>query len=347
VALRVALPAARFATPAAREAFRDELIEGARRLPGVVSVTSTRTIPPDFGLMFGAFQAEGGSPDAFAGALLSANWVGAPYFATTGIPVRAGRGFTAQEVSHGAPVLVVGQGLARKLAPGGSAVGMRVRFDPKAPWMTVIGVAGDVRGHEHGRMGPLQMYSPLAPAMTFESDVALLARTRGDESALAAGLSALVRRSGTGAAVREAEPLRVGLERMHAETRFEGMLLSVFAALAVLLAAIGLFAVLTYTVQQRTRELGIRIALGATPGRVRGLVARDGLAPVAAGIVLGLGASLLATRAIATLLYGVQPRDAATFAGCAALLAAVAVAACLLPARRATRVDPALALRAE
>jgi putative ABC transport system permease protein len=216
VALRVALPAARFATPAAREAFRDELIEGARRLPGVVSVTSTRTIPPDFGLMFGAFQAEGGSPDAFAGALLSANWVGAPYFATTGIPVRAGRGFTAQEVSHGAPVLVVGQGLARKLAPGGSAVGMRVRFDPKAPWMTVIGVAGDVRGHEHGRMGPLQMYSPLAPAMTFESDVALLARTRGDESALAAGLSALVRRSGTGAAVREAEPLRVGLERMHA-----------------------------------------------------------------------------------------------------------------------------------
>jgi putative ABC transport system permease protein len=347
VAMRVALPAARYPTPAAREAFRDELIERARHLPGVVSAAAARTVPPDFGIIFSPVQAEGGPPDAFAGALFSANWVGSPYFATLGIALRAGRGFTEEEVRHDAPVMVVGEGLARKLAPRGSAVGMRVRFDPGSPWQTVVGVAADVGGRRTGEVGRLQMYAPAAPGMTFEGEVALVARTSGDAAALAGALSGLVRGSASGAAVREVEPLRVRVDRLHADTRFEGTLLSVFAGLAVLLAAIGLFAVLSYAVQQRTRELGIRIALGATPGRVRGLVVRDGLAPVSLGIVLGLGASLLATKAIAALLYGVQPRDAATFAASAVLLSAVGLAATLLPARRATRVDPAVALRAE
>ncbi|HET6229292.1 MAG TPA: ABC transporter permease, partial [Longimicrobiaceae bacterium] len=339
-AASVTLPPNRYSSPAARYAFAQEVRERAERLPGVTSATLSVLMPAEFGIVLGQAEVEGRAGNPLEGQLLSTDWVGPEYFATVGVPLRQGRGFTDAERASGAKVAVIGESLARRLAPGGSAVGTRFRLAPKDEWSTVVGVVGDVKGPgTHFLAKRMQMYSPLGAPQLSQGQVVVVAHTRGDAGALAAGLRSLVRSADPQVAVREASTLREAMAHGLADQRFQTLLLTTFAALALLLAAVGLFGVLTYTVQQRTREIGIRIALGAGAGRVHALVLRDVGGAAAVGVVVGLVAAAATTRLATSMFFGIEPGDAVSFAAAAVLVSGVAALVASLPARRAARVD--------
>lgn len=271
------------------------------------------------------------------------------YFETVGIPLLAGRDFTDHDDADGAPVVIVNRAMAQRFFPGSDPVGRRLA---KQHWWgylsgewEIVGVAGDVKMDGLASGTPWAMYFPHAQ-MPF-NEMNLLLRTGGDPHALVPA----VRR-----AVAELDPLLPveGVTTLDAirsdslaDRRFRSLLLAGFALLALALAAVGVYGVLAYTVARRTREIGIRMSFGADAGDVVGGVLREGLAMVAAGVVVGLGATLVLTRFLEGLLYGVDAGDPQTLAVAVAVLVASAVAACLVPALRATRVDPMQALRAE
>jgi hypothetical protein len=249
-----------------------------------------------------------------------------------------------------APEVVVNRALARRLSPDGHALGVRVRFAQQAPglpvvWSTVVGVVNDTRMPDvRGDVAALQLYSVIPPQL---GDVPLVIRTAmsGDVTAPA------VKRASTsidpGIFVRPMlsgdSYLRDGL----APTRFAMALLTAFAAIALVLAAVGLYGVIAYTVMQRTREIGVRVALGAQAADVARLVLVDAVRLAATGVALGVAGAIAATDTLRGLLFGVEPTDPATFIVIALLLAAVALLSAYLPTRRALGVDPTEALRAE
>jgi putative ABC transport system permease protein len=246
-------------------------------------------------------------------------------------------------------VALVGETAARKLWPGQAPLGRRVKFPgtekSPQPWRTVVGVVRDVKQYGLDREGVMQMYLPHAqyPA----SFMTTVVRSKSDTSALLGA----VRRE-VGAADKELAVFNVAtMEQLLADSvalrRFSMLLLGVFACVAVALAGVGIYGVISYSVAQRTREIGVRVALGAQRRDVLRLVLGRGLGLAGAGIALGLAGALAVTRVISSLLFGVGARDPVTFAAVAALLAFVALLACLAPARRATKVDPMVALRYE
>lgn len=349
LAVQVDLPPDRYADKDARESFRQQLLERIHALPGVEAATFAMDVPPRYAYRINQPEVEGGGAAADgASRPIALNAVHSDFFRVAGIRIREGRSFTEAEVRDRAPVMVVGAALARQLWPDGVAIGRRLRFSAQGRWSSVIGVVDDVAAHGLIGMvenGSFQVYEPF---METGARVGVLAvRAQGDGGTLTASLRALLREVEPEIVIREVTTASSLLDGSIATPRFNMVLLTIFATLALVLAAVGLFAVLSYIVGQRTREIGVRVALGAPVGQVVRLILVQGMAPVATGLALGLAGAVAAVRAMDSLVHGISTLDPATFVGVPFLLAAVALLASWLPARRAARVDPMVALRAE
>jgi putative ABC transport system permease protein len=352
--MQVSLPLSRYPTPAQALAFYQAAQHEIERLPGVRSASFGGSLPLtgfDIGQgvqIVGQTQTEPGLQ------FLSAHYqmVGARYFETLGIPLEAGRAFTAHDDATSQQVAIVNREFLRKYLHGMPAIGTHIRvhaMDPAGPRFVereIVGVAGQVKVDGPGEAeNAVEVYVPLAQNAWFGASIAV--RAEGDPLALTNAVKGVVARLDRQLAVTHIRTMDEIVAESVARPRFRARLLGGFAALALLLSAVGIFAVLAFGVSQRKREFGIRMALGAQIGDVVSLVLTRGVKIVLGGIAAGMiGAAALA-RSLAALLFGVKPLDAASFGGAAALLALVALAAASIPAWRAGRVDPAIALRDE
>ena len=319
--------------------FRDDLA----RLPAVVDVTYSGILPlANFASTWPIKIA--GRPE-LGEIEFSANRVSPEYFATLGLPVRAGRGFAGMRPSN-LPVAIINETAARRYFASTNPVGQHLDLDRYGKW-EIIGVVGDVR--EWGRRQEVkpQFYFPFWQPPVITGSFIELVRLR---TAPPPGLESMIRRAAYAAEPRlviNVQHLADNAQQDVQNERNAMLILEVLSALALVLAATGLFAVMAYAVAQRQREFGVRMALGAAPGDLQWLVLRRGLVLAAAGVVIGLGAAWGLTRLLQSVLFETSPHDPMTYAAVAAVLLAVAAAACWLPARRAAKVDPMVALRAE
>ena len=355
--MRVELPPARYPSPAQQRAFVEQLAERARRLPGVAAVTVSATIPPEVSFMVGAIETPEGaaSVDGAHAGYTAANWVTPDYFRTLGIHLVEGRAFDAG--SDGRDEAIVNEAMARRLWAGRSAVGGRFRFATtttggrEPPFLTVVGVAAGTVTHDLGKGSaePL-VYMPVkdeGAVVTTSMGNATLVVRMADERHPGPALRRLSLALDPNIAPTPATSVDASLAASIASQRFTMLLLTIFAGLAVALAAIGLYGVIAFGVAQRTREIGIRIALGASRRGIARSVVSGGVRLSVLGLVLGLAGAAWGTRLIAASLYGVDARDPLSYAAGAALLLAVSVLACVMPMRRAMAVDPLVAMRSE
>jgi predicted permease len=262
-----------------------------------------------------------------------------------GIPVLAGRSFDSRDTAQAPPVAVVSATFARQAFAGEDPVGKRIRIRDQGDWRTIVGVVGDIRHRS--------LRAPLAPQVyaSHEQDprifACVVARTAGDPMAAAPAIRQAIWSVDPDQPVWNVRSMEMLLDRAQGPALATGRLVGAFALLALFLAAVGLYGVLSQLVAQRTREIGIRMALGASAGRVLGLVVGRGMALTGLAVALGLAGAAGLSRLLTSLLFGVRPLDPLTFAAAAAVLAAAALVACWLPARRAARMDPVVALAEE
>jgi len=328
-------------------AFFERLLERVHALPGVVSAAAGDSLPlkPFSMVMIGA--AAEGEPAATTGRgpELAVCAVTPEYFRALGMTLRRGRPFLASDRPGAPEVAIVNETLARQMWGTADPVGKTLRFPHAPTGAAVVGVLADVR-HEGLETPPRGVvYRPFAQDPRRFAFVAV--RAPVDAGGLVSALRREVASLDRGLAVHDVATMDRRLADAMAPRRFNTLLLGAFGLVALLLSAVGLYGVMAHAVTERTRELGIRIAVGAAPSQVRALVLRQGLVMAAGGAAIGAGAAVAASRALRGSLYGVGPTDAATFVVVPVLLLAVCAIACELPARRATRVDPAVALRAE
>jgi predicted permease len=256
--------------------------------------------------------------------------------------LRRGQAFTEGEA---APSVVVNETFVKRFFPSEEPMGRRVRLDATGPWFTIVGIAADVRGQGAREDTRAEMFIPFWQVT--ERGIAVILKSDSSPQGLIAPLKAAVASIDPGVPVAGIAVLSDRVRESIDQPRFFAMLAMAFAVLAVTLAAIGIYGVMAYVVAQRTTEIGVRMALGATSSEVFRLVLGDGLKITAIGVVAGIAGSLLMARWMTALLFEVTPGDPATLAATAGALLLVAAAACFIPARRATRVDPMVALRAE
>jgi predicted permease len=349
---QLSLPRGRYQTPASRDTLSEQLLERVGSLPSVAAVTQAFMAPPNTMTMSGFnLEIRGGSlSETDARAPFGFNFVRPNYFGTLGIRVREGRAFTNDEARTGA-VAVINRAAAQRFWPEGNAVGAEVKRG--ANWETVIGVVDDIVAG--GLMQPPEGPKFYVP---FQSDrtptpggapptLLLIVRAAGDPADAIAAVRAEVAGLDSEIALPNVIMVETALANTIDAPRFNMVLLTAFAAIALVLAAVGLGAIIGYEVTERTHEFGIRMALGARAENVRRLAMKQGLTPALLGVAIGAIGAFGATQLATGLLYGVAPRDPATFVGVVALLVLVALGASWIPARRATRVDPITALRAD
>jgi predicted permease len=329
-----------------RGTFYARLLERVRALPGVEAASLASPLPLSGRIIATAVSLEGVDPDAGA-VPVTLGSISPEYFATLGVPLVQGRDFAPAD-GPGAPlVVIVNETLARRLWPDQDPVGRRLRlYGREEPLREVIGVAKDGKYDELTERPRSFLYFPERQHADL-SDISLVVRTTGDPRPLAGALTAAVHELDPTLPIFRLETLEQSLVNRLDKERGASSLLGVFGTLALLLAALGLYGVMAYAVSQRTREIGIRVALGARQADVLRQFVGEGVRLAVVGVVIGLVLSVALTRVIAQFLYGVTATDVATFAAGALVLCVVAVAASWLPARRAARVDPMVALRAE
>jgi putative ABC transport system permease protein len=352
--LQVRPPESAYRKPEAVVALDRALLERVRALPGVTAAGLVRSLPlaaeiGDWGLDIEGYEETPGHHAKGDWQVISDGAMEA-----LGERLVRGRALAATDTADSLPVVLVNETLAKTYFPGEDPIGRRLRMgsDTERPWMTVVGVVKDVRHNGVTAAVKEKFYVPYAQfPQARDGDAArnmnLVVRTPGDPLALVGPIRAEVRRLDPALPIAAVRRMTDVVDASLATPRVTGALLSIFAAVALCLAAIGVSGVLAYLVSRRRREIGIRMALGASRASVLVLVVRRGLAYAAVGIAAGVVAALFLTALMQGLLYGVAPRDPATFAAAAALLLAIAVAASLVPAMRAARVDPVEALRAE
>ncbi|MDQ3803685.1 MAG: ABC transporter permease [Acidobacteriota bacterium] len=340
------LPGARYPEEWQHAAFFEKVLERVRALPGVESASVVSNLPVSGNYDRISLYVEGQTPAAREDIPDAERYmVDAEYFKTMRIPLLGGRPFNDRDTAEAPPVVIVNESVARRFWPGESAVGKRVRTDPSRPWLTVVGVVGEVRHYSLEAAPNMQLYLPHrqvpSQVMTFA------VRSAGDPGAQAAAVRGQVWAVDKDQPVYDVRTMGQLLSESLAQRRFTMLLVGVFAGVALLLAAVGLYGVMNYAVAQRTHEIGIRMALGAQRGDVLRIMLGQGMALTLGGVGLGLVAAAGLTRVLESLLYGVSALDPAVFAGVTFILIAVAFLACCIPARKATRVDPIVALRYE
>ncbi len=356
---RVDLTAARYPENRQIWAFYDDLLRRVSALPGVESVGAARALPMTGRLDIGdwSFVMEGRySVPIKPEERHHADWqaVTPNYFRTMRIPVRQGRVFDDRDDRRAPGAIIVNETLAREVWPNGDAIGQRVLLgggSVDSTWRTVVGVVGDVRHRGLDAPPRPEMYMPEAqwPGGTGTAlrSLYLAIRTTGDPALLGNPLRTTLGSIDPDVPLAELQTMNDALGSWAAERRLTMLIVTLFAALALTLAAVGVYGVMAHLVAERTREIGIRIALGALPREILRLLAQQGTAIAGTGIVLGMLGSFAATRLLSGMLYEVQPNDPPTFAVTTITIALVAAVATLIPAIRATRVDPVEALRSE
>ncbi|HEV7797281.1 MAG TPA: ABC transporter permease [Pyrinomonadaceae bacterium] len=354
--LRTVLSRGKYAEHPQRTSFYKQVLERVQALPGVVSAGYTTTVPLAIKGGTNGFSIEGRSIEqATAGGLAyDANHrqVSFDYLKTMGIPIQQGRGFNAGDNEQSIPVAIVNETMARQYWPGENPLGKRFKLgdpDTKIPWVTIVGVAGDVR--QMGLDEPVkpEMYFPYeqSAASAFYAPQDLAIRTSVDPTSLVALARNEIHQVDPDQPISNVRTMDEVLSEETAPRQLGMTLLTIFAGLALLLATLGIYGVLAYFVVQHTQEIGVRMALGAQHSNILALVLKKGMMLTLLGVTIGLGIAFVITRLMASLLFGISTTDPLTYAGITLLLTTVAFFACYLPARRATKVDPMVALTYE
>jgi predicted permease len=344
--VKVTLPERLYDEPERIHGFARGVLDRIKYLPGVTSASLINSVP--FGMMFiqTDFWIEGQTkPTLFAGTPK----IDAGYFKTMGIPLLAGRDFTVRDTAAAPKVAIVSERIAREYFPGGpgEALGRRVRLCDTCEWLSVVGVVADIRQRGLDRQTQPMIYAPFQQDRTgFVRYVSFVARTATPAS-VADGIRAEIRRAAPDLPIQSTVTMDEAVAASVAQPRFRTLLLVLFATAATLIATCGLYGLMAYAVAQRRREIGVRMALGAERRDVLRLVLVRALRIVVAGLIVGLAGAAGLTRVLQTFLFGVTPTDPIAFTSVTLLLLAVGLVAAWLPARRAARIDPWSALRAE
>jgi predicted permease len=346
VSARITLPAADYPTRPQSQAFFERLIDRLRQTPGVTTVGSAQGIPFSGWQVQGGMAIEGAPPPERGQEFVSHyQVVSADYFKAIGVPLVAGRWLTPADRDSVAPAVLVNETLVKRAFGGANPLGKRISVSGD-PFATIVGVIKDFRHY--------RLPEPMGPAVYYayqtwptRSQTLVLRTTLENPASLIPMIRTAVREIDPKVAIYQAQTFEEAISRSLWRQRLQGNVLGIFAALALVLACIGLYGVISYAVAQRTRELGVRIALGATRRSVLMLVFGQSGRLVIGGVVVGLIGAYFGVQILETLLYGVEAKDLATFATVPAVLATVALGAAVIPARRATRVDPIIAMRAD
>jgi putative ABC transport system permease protein len=346
MAVTVSLPGKKYAQPDQLAAFYTQLIEKVAGLPGVVATGASQTLPIQGDYLLG-FNIQG-RPPAGPGEDKSTNYyaVTPDYFKSMGIQLIRGRVFTDQDRKDSPRVAIINEEMAKRYFPDEDPIGkgINVTNGPET-FREIVGIVGDVKQYGLAQPTTLQTYEPFLQNPF--SGMTLVVRTENNPAALTSAIRAQVLSIDKDQPIARTRALEQIVSDSVAKQRFAMLLLGTFGAVALVLAAVGLYGVMSYAVTQRTHELGIRMALGASTGNVLKLVVRQGMTLALVGVGIGLGGALALTRLMENLLFATGATDPLTFVGISLLLAGVALAACFVPARRATRVDPMVALRYE
>lgn len=347
--------AVQFGVPSARYSSRDEVLalqdDFERRLearPGILRVGAVGQLPLNGASWSSQFQAEGWPPER-AGLEILHRRADRGYFAALGIPLLRGRLFEANDGPDAPLVAVINETFARDFFPDEDPIGQRIAYDreatPESIWYEIVGIVGDQAQVSPGQPPKAEVFE--SRHQDWGRTVWYVVETDGETAAAMETVRSVLREVDPLIPIAQARPLRDVWRASMAQDEFVLTLLGAFGALALILAAVGVYGVTAQAAKRRTQEIGIRMALGAGGGRVVGMMVFQGMSLVFVGLAVGVGGALVASRVLGTLLYGVAPNDPATLGAVVALLAAVAAAACYLPARRATAVDPVQSLRSE
>jgi len=343
---QLALPATRYPDAAARRAFWDRLLERVRAVPGVSAAGLTSNVPFNGNVSSGSYSIVGYTPpQGEANPHGRQEVVGGDYFRAMNIPIVDGRAFTAADAADGPPVVVIDQFLVKRYFADKSPIGQQIqRGGPTSPKFTIVGVAGTINSIDLGEpVAKERIYYPVTQAA--RPGMALIVKSEVDPHTLVAQVRGAVSAIDPEQPLADVRTMDEWMSRSLEGRRSPMLLLALFGGVALVLSAIGIYGVLAFGVAQRAREFGIRQALGADRRAILSLVLRQGLSTAGVGIVLGILGSLALTRYLRTLLFGVAAHDVTVYAAVSSVLAAVAIAACYIPARRATAVDPTVALR--
>ena len=346
LAVSLTLPASTYPEERQQAAFFKEALERLQSQPGVQSVGVTTGLPLTLSLSGSDFRIEGRpEPEAGKEMIINTRSVSPDYFHTLGIPLMKGRTFSDRDQTESRKVAIINQDLTRIYFPNEDPLDKRITFDDGESWISIVGVIGDVKQLGLDSSAQPEVYFPYlqspSPAM------GLVVRTAANPLSMASTVKSQIQLIDKDLPIDEAKTMQQLLAESISGRRFNMLLLTIFGAVALVLAVVGIYGLMSYSVAQRTHEIGIRVAIGAQPRDVFRMVIGQGMMLAMIGVAFGLAGAFGLTRLMATMLFGVEPTDPTTFVIVAVLLSAVALVACFIPARRATKVDPLVALRYE
>ncbi len=340
---KIALPGAAYPKADQTFTFFNQLLERLQSLPGVNEAAATSALPLSGESDWGSFQIEGRATSGWAHALAAEGCaISSNYFRTLGIPVLSGRDFSAIDRQNA--TIIINQAMAKKFWPRSNPIGQRIiSIDERSTPREIVGMVKDVKSFGLAAQSKPEMYTLYRGAWYMN----FVLRANQNPARLISAVREQVAALDKGVPLYKVATMDQLLDRSVAPARFDMFLLALFATVALTLAAVGLYGVLSFLVSRRATEIGIRLAIGAQRGQILRLIAWQGMSLVILGLALGLSASFLLTRLMSSLLYEVSPTDPLTFGGVAVLLFVTSFVACYVPARRAMRVDPLVALRYE
>jgi putative ABC transport system permease protein len=341
------LPDSRYSTQQRAATFYQELLNRLRAAPGADAAATVDVLPMTEVGYGGGFEVEGRpKPADWVSTLVNYNGSTPGYFRSMGIPLLRGRDFEESDTRTSLPVAVINDTLARQFFPGEDPIGHIFKDEYGGQWRTIVGVVGSYKNQQPMNPPLPIVFRPLAQT-SFGGEEWVVVRTSGDPAKLASNVRAAVRSLDRDLPIIKLRTMRQVVSDSLSEPRLVTWFVGGFALFALVLAVIGIYGITSYSVEQRMRELGIRVALGASQSDVLGLVLRKGALLAGCGAVVGISVALALSRIMGSLLYGISPRDLVVFGGVPVLLLSVALAATYLPARRAAKVDPMVALRYE